>query len=73
MRRLISQKFIELTPYDFVCLVTVRLNARKDIFNVVEAIDKKMVACINVYFAYELLDINTKAAFALEEEEPYVC
>ena len=56
MKRLYGDRFIELTPDQNVTLATVKLEARKDLFIVVDAIDNQKINCMDIFFAYELLD-----------------
>jgi hypothetical protein len=71
MRRHIGNKFMELSASDRVSLSTIRVSDRKDIFRVVDDLDRLHFGCTLIYFPYEVLDTRRIAALDMGRKQDF--
>lgn len=71
MRKHLGTIFIELTVNDKVSVNTIKLSARKDIFKVLDDLDKRNYGCPFIYFPYEVLDTRSLAAFDIDKKQEF--
>ena len=73
MSQTLGEKFIALSSFEKILVITIKVHSRKDIAKVVQAIDDNDSSQLCVYFAYELLDVRPIAKNSPNDDNAHYC